>query len=143
MATAATVFCKSNVTLFLPLVSNLDHVIGLEGCHSARHWLHSGQPHLQARQRCAHAGLLHGGERLPAQVGDEQCQHAHTRVHEVRVIATAETLTVFSVTTDTASPGCPLTVNMSVCVWGKKHLKKTIKKKKETGTSSLNCAAGR
>lgn len=87
METAATGFYKSltNVTLFfffLPLFSNPDHVIGPEGCHSARDWLHSGQPHLQARQRRAYARLLHGGERLSAQVGVMLlCQRAHTCVH--------------------------------------------------------------
>lgn len=59
---------------------------------------------------------------------------------------------MLNVATDTASPVCPLTVNMTVCVCGKKKQKqaKMIKKKKknikntilETGTSSLIFAAG-
>lgn len=107
--------------MFLPLFSNPDHVIGPEGCHSARDWLHSRQPHLQARQRCAYARLLHGGERLSAQVGVVQRQHTQTCNHEIRVIAASEKLTVLNVTTDTASPVCPLTVTVTVWVWGKKQ----------------------
>lgn len=36
--------------------------------HPAEHWLHGGQPELQAWERCADAGLLHGGEHLLPQV---------------------------------------------------------------------------
>lgn len=116
------------MTLFLPVLSNPDHVIGLEGCHSARDWLHSGQPHLQARQRCAYARLLHGGERLSAQVGVRQCQHTQTCIHEIRVIATSEKLTQTQLRQYVLS-GCG---------------KKKEKRKEiilETGLSSLNVAA--
>lgn len=45
-----------------------DHIFSLERCHSARHRLHSGQPELEARERCVNAGLLCGGEHLFPQV---------------------------------------------------------------------------
>nr|XP_036874210.1 phosphatidylinositol 4-phosphate 5-kinase type-1 gamma isoform X3 [Manis javanica] len=41
-----------------------DHILHPEGGHPAGHRLHRGQPELQARARCAHAGLLRGGEHL-------------------------------------------------------------------------------
>ena len=45
-----------------------DHVLYPEGGHPAGHRLHCGQPELQAGARCAHAGLLRGGEHLLPQV---------------------------------------------------------------------------
>ncbi|KAM5190927.1 phosphatidylinositol 4-phosphate 5-kinase type-1 gamma isoform 2-T2 [Callospermophilus lateralis] len=41
-----------------------DHLLHPEGGHPAGHRLHRGQPELQARAGCAHAGLLRGGEHL-------------------------------------------------------------------------------
>lgn len=70
-ATAWPTFC---LLLYFP---DPDHVIGPEGGHSARHRLHSGEPHLQAGQRCAHARLLRGWERLSAQVGATHCRPTH------------------------------------------------------------------
>lgn len=80
--TAATV-CSSSLTnvRFSRLFSNVDHVIGLEGGHSARHRLYSGKPHLQAWQRRAYARLLRGGECLSAQVSAMQCQPAQSCIH--------------------------------------------------------------
>lgn len=46
-----------------------DHVFHSEGGHPAGHWLHRGQPELQARARRAYAGLLCRGEHLLPQVG--------------------------------------------------------------------------
>lgn len=66
---------------FSRLFSNLDHVIGLEGGHSARHRLYSGKPHLQAWQRRAYARLLCGGECLSAQVSAMQCQPTQPCIH--------------------------------------------------------------
>lgn len=75
-AVTAVTVCSNSLTNLLPspLFSDPDHVIGLEGGHSARDRLHGGEPHLQAGQRCAHARLLRGGERLSAQVGATQRQ---------------------------------------------------------------------
>lgn len=88
------------MSCFLSPFSNPDHVIGLEGCHSARYWLHSGQPHLQARQRCAYARLLRGGERLSAQVSVLGSRRTQTCIREFRLTAALEKLTVLSGTTD-------------------------------------------
>lgn len=51
-----------------PRPLSADHFLSLERCHPAGHRLHSGQPELQARERCVDAGFLCGGEYLFPQV---------------------------------------------------------------------------
>lgn len=54
--------------ILLPRYVLLAHGGHLERSHPAGHQLRSWKPQLQTGQRCSHAGLLRGGERLPAQV---------------------------------------------------------------------------
>lgn len=58
---------KKNNISFFPLLL-LANSVGPERSHPARYWLRCGKPELETRQGCSHAGLLCGGERVPAQV---------------------------------------------------------------------------
>lgn len=53
-------------SLFFPCYDLLAHRVRPERSHPAGHRLRCGKPQLQTGQRCSHAGLLCGGERLPS-----------------------------------------------------------------------------